>query len=321
MFKASITVMICGLSLYVTMYRKPPGRSALIAASTATALLPSVAISTSIGLRSARIYCTLDIGAYSDMSPETKTSLLAYYFCFQGVVQLCAFTGVVFFIIVVRKLEQTNSINRLMSMSSSSSGEGNKSSRGMSSIDMFVKRLILFPLLFFFGWAPDALLLFIILVSGLNHYVYRTVINAMAGSTGWAISLSYFYFQIAPKDSPVGLSYIRNSIMKSTAFGGGGSHAYTYDPDEEPLWGGGHAEEEEEDDEYGRDTTTGEPRATEYSSSRTTRTTGSQYRASGSGTVSSIRASRLVTTAAGVVGSAPGQRSSTVELVGGAAEG
>jgi hypothetical protein len=58
-----------------------------------------------------------------------------------------------------------------------------------------VNRLILYPLLFFVGWLPDSISLVIILATGRESTLNRMISNAFAASVGWAMAVSYFYYQ------------------------------------------------------------------------------------------------------------------------------
>lgn len=223
-YKAAITVLICGVSWYVTWKRRPPSTRDLWISGTVTAVLPTIAMAMSVSLRSARLYCNVEIKEYEDTSASTKRSILAYYLCFQLFVQLCAFSGIGFFIVIYRQLQCSASVN----MGGAVDGVRD------STVIIFVKRLILFPLFFFCGWLPDAVTLFIILLTGKDYVLFRLFANAMAGSVGLAISLSYFYFQIPPKESPSAVNYFRQTIFKSPAFVDG---SY-YNAEDEPMWSG-----------------------------------------------------------------------------------
>jgi hypothetical protein len=64
-----------------------------------------------------------------------------------------------------------------------------------AEVRITVNRLILYPLLFFVGWLPDSISLTIILATGRESTLNRLVSNAFAASVGWAMAVSYFYYQ------------------------------------------------------------------------------------------------------------------------------
>ena len=81
---------------------------------------------------------------------------------------------------------------------------------------------------------PDAITLFIILLTGKDYIPLRLFINVLQGSVGLVISLTYFYFQMPVKYSAKAVNFLRQSIFKSAAF----SETSNYSPEEDPMCSG-----------------------------------------------------------------------------------
>ena len=188
LFKASLTVVICAIASYITTKRRAPSNKKLLLCAGGFMLFPVFLIVLSISLRSARLFCNVDIPSYNSASSSTKTSILAYWLCFAAIVHLCALCDAVFFLFIVRQLKSLS--------------VGLTSSLRNSEISTFINRLKWYPLAFFLGWLADSVSLLCILITGHDFINLRIIANACAGSTGLAVSLSYFYYQFKKSSMP-----------------------------------------------------------------------------------------------------------------------
>lgn len=220
LYMGSISVLICGISWYVTRTVRPPSQRALWIGGAVTALLPAIAMGFSIYRRTARVYCNVDIEGYWETSCTTRRSIFSYYVFFVLLEQLCALSGLLFFILIYIQLQSAASVDV---------GGAVKGARD-TVVVLFVRRLILYPLFFFFGWMPSGVTLGIILLTGKDFIPLRIFSNATTGSIGLLISVSYFYFQIPVKDSPKAMNYLRQSIFNSPAFASDCCYDFEADP-------------------------------------------------------------------------------------------
>ena len=158
--------------------------------------IPCIAVTLSICLSSARLYCDVNIEKYNEAPYHEKVATLAYWLCFTFFVYLCALADISFLYYINRSLAELDST--LSSNRSTSVGSGTGLSPGdyrKAQMSLFLNRLKCYPLIFVLGWIPDSLTLLWILVSGKAAIGIRCIANASAGSTGWAMAAAYFYYQ------------------------------------------------------------------------------------------------------------------------------
>jgi hypothetical protein len=222
LYKAFSTIVICIVAMSIVVYRRPPSNTYRFLTYGACFVTASIAITLSIYFKSARLFCNVDIPSFSDASPTTQRSIIAYYACFSLLIQLCALIDIIIFIYIMYRLHMTSS-----DLFDSSTNTGN------SEIIIFVKRLSLYPMIFFLGWFPDMVTLFFILNTGKEARGGRIFVNICAGSTGLAASISYFYFQIPKSEKQLIGYFVRgktgDSAIRLTEMGD--SNAFT-----EPDW-------------------------------------------------------------------------------------
>jgi hypothetical protein len=176
--------------------RKQPQQWDVIRYSVALLAVPCIAMVLSVSLASARLFCDVNIDKFSTASYHERVSILSYWLCFTFFLYLCAFADIIFLYIINRHLKELDtslSANRSVSTTSSVSiGDSRK-----NQMSNFVNRLRCYPVVFVIGWIPDSLSLLDILITGRPAITLRLFANAFAGSTGWAMALTYFYYQFS----------------------------------------------------------------------------------------------------------------------------
>jgi hypothetical protein len=184
LYKGFCTMVTCVVALHIVFYKRLPSGRQFILLGGFAFTCSTVCISLSIYYKTARLYCNTSIPEFGDASATTQNAIIAFYAAIGVPVQICAITGFIIYIFIIRKLARMNIT------------QSDLSNHVNYEIIIFTKRLVLYPVIYFIGWFPSLIVTLVIIITGLNHITIRVVFVVFAASTGLAISISYFYFQI-----------------------------------------------------------------------------------------------------------------------------
>mmetsp|Transcript_5590 Transcript_5590/g.8517 ORF Transcript_5590/g.8517 Transcript_5590/m.8517 type:complete len:342 (-) Transcript_5590:185-1210(-) len=222
LFKAFTTIIICGLATYIVSQQKHPNQIAVLQYGAIVLLIPCLAVVLSISLHSAKLFCNVHIDKYSDASRDERISILAFWLCFEVLVYICALVDVTFLCTIDRRLKAIHSSLTSTSRAISVDDGSSLHTKRQLQLIQFVNRLRFYPLVFVVCWVPDSISLLVILLTGRHALTLRLIANAAGGSTGWAIALSYFYFQY---NTP---SRTLSTIKSTSSSGGSGADSRTH---------------------------------------------------------------------------------------------
>jgi hypothetical protein len=182
--KAFVTVIICGLALYITSYTRSPPREVIKAITLGTLLIPVIAVIISINLLTARVYCTYEGSLpYEDSSSKTKIAVLAYSLTVIFPIYCCIVLDTIFSALLflrVRELDVDNT--------GASAGE-------KAQLNAMVIRMQLYPIIAILAWLPNSFLYILANAYGIRPMFLRITAVLSLASSGVAISLNYFYHQ------------------------------------------------------------------------------------------------------------------------------
>jgi hypothetical protein len=223
--KASISVVISTVAIYVVKTHKNPRHLVVMRLTTLALMLPCALIAASLYAHSARLYCNVEIPHYRDSSPTTQRSIVAYwvvtifiYLC--AALNVCLLSSMELQLRALRLSLRGSSVTtpcRPSSFSSSSSSSLSSSlssssqplpSRTAPSINhkmmTLITRLRIYPLIFVVFWVPEVVALLTILLTGTDQLALRHLANCSGGCIGLATAASYFYYQeyVSKQSSP-----------------------------------------------------------------------------------------------------------------------
>lgn len=183
--KACLTVIICGLALYITKYTQTPQISYIKYSTIAMLIIPILACLASIRYKTARVYCTYEGSlSYDDSSPETKIAVLAYSMCIVAPVYICIAADVLFSMLLFFR------VKGLESQSQSQTSLADK-----VQLDKLVTRMQLYPIVVIFSWLPNSALYICSNAFGIKPMALRIIAVLSLGTSGIGISLNYFFHQ------------------------------------------------------------------------------------------------------------------------------
>mmetsp|Transcript_11715 Transcript_11715/g.17750 ORF Transcript_11715/g.17750 Transcript_11715/m.17750 type:complete len:323 (+) Transcript_11715:38-1006(+) len=193
LYKSFTTLIICSIAMYIVRLNKHPPQKIVLQYTFMILLIPTMALILSILLHSARVFCTVDIKSYNEASHDGRVAILAFWLCFEVLVYLCTFIDIILLFSISKHLKESHSnlCGRNLGILSTASG---KNTRDYQQT-LFVNKLRIFPFIVAVLLIPDSVSLMVILLTGRGALTLRLIANACWGSTGWIISIGYFYFQ------------------------------------------------------------------------------------------------------------------------------
>lgn len=182
--KACVTVIICGLALYITQYTKSPPKEGLKVVTFGILAIPVIACAISISFKTSRVYCSWEGSLpYKDSSKETQLAVLAYSMTIIAPIYFCIALDAIFSLLLFIRVRGLDA-----DISGTNTSERDQL-RGM------VIRMQLYPIIVVISWLPNSLLYILSNAYDINPTVLRIIAVLTLSSSGIGISLNYFYHQ------------------------------------------------------------------------------------------------------------------------------
>jgi hypothetical protein len=192
--KAFVTVIICGLALYITKYTRSPPKMGLQLVTMGVLLIPMVALCISISLKTSRVYCTYEGSlSYKDSSSQTQLAVLAYSMTIIVPVYLCVILDTIFSGLLfhrVRGLDATAAIDTIGRGSITNSPNSER-----AQLYGMVIRMQLYPIIVVLSWLPNSFLYILANAYGIKPMFLRITAVVSLACSGIGISMNYFYHQ------------------------------------------------------------------------------------------------------------------------------
>lgn len=181
--KACITVIICGLALYITKYTDTPPLNHVRNVTIGILCVPIIACAASIKFKTARVYCTFEGSlTYEESSESTKVAVLAYSIAIVFPVYICIALDTIFSILLFIRVRGIDSHSQ-------------RSLADKTLLDSLVTRMQLYPIIVILSWVPNSVLYICGNAFGIKPLFLRVLAVLSLACSGIGISLNYFYHQ------------------------------------------------------------------------------------------------------------------------------
>jgi hypothetical protein len=190
--KAFVTVIICGLALYITKYTKSPPKDGLKLITCGILLIPVAALCISINLKTARVYCTYEGSLpYKDSSQQTQLAVLAYSMTIILPIYLCVILDTIFSALLFHRVRGLDAA----AIAADAIGRGSSPGSESAQLNTMVIRMQLYPIIVVLSWLPNSFLYILANAYGIRPMFLRIAAVLSLASSGIGISMNYFYHQ------------------------------------------------------------------------------------------------------------------------------